>query len=343
MTSIPEAKNGGILSLDENIVALIPDFGQIISIQHVSIGPSGLAALKGEYESSLLIHTTSPDFIPVPHVYGSFAYSPPSPSSPTSDLLQSQNEERKHFFLATFHSFLPSPSIPSPSIPSPSIPSPFPFCKKLALFHKNSTRHAPPKFGFHVWTFNGNIGFRNAWCETWEEYFSTAMLDIFAVHVARHRERKEDERKAKLRSDMVGVDGGVTGEGDSEIVAADGDRGQGGVDAESGEVMVFDAGGFWGHNEYELGNWRHERNPFHKEIYFEEYHKYFPKCEPVEDYDDRNALYALKFNLHGATMFPDDEKTGFLDLVVNEMRRLVEKYPRGFEEEDGSRKEGVFV
>lgn len=42
----------------------------------------------------------------------------------------------------------------------------------------------------------------------------------------------------------------------------------------------------------ELGNWRPERNKFTQE-YFRAYHSHIVKSEPVEDYDDRNALYAL--------------------------------------------------
>lgn len=42
----------------------------------------------------------------------------------------------------------------------------------------------------------------------------------------------------------------------------------------------------------ELGNWRPERNRFTQE-YFDAYHVHYPKSAPEEDYDDRNALYAM--------------------------------------------------
>lgn len=42
----------------------------------------------------------------------------------------------------------------------------------------------------------------------------------------------------------------------------------------------------------ELGNWRPKRNMFSQE-YFDVYHAHMPRSEPAEDYDDRNALYAL--------------------------------------------------
>jgi len=42
----------------------------------------------------------------------------------------------------------------------------------------------------------------------------------------------------------------------------------------------------------ELGNWRQRRHKIGKK-YFEAYHEIIPKSEPVEDYDDRNALYCV--------------------------------------------------
>lgn len=42
----------------------------------------------------------------------------------------------------------------------------------------------------------------------------------------------------------------------------------------------------------ELGNWRPERNKF-TSLYFQMYHSHTPKSQPEEDYEDRNALYAL--------------------------------------------------
>lgn len=30
------------------------------------------------------------------------------------------------------------------------------------------------------------------------------------------------------------------------------------------------------------------------------------KSEPLSDYDDRNALYAMRFNLQAAALFPEE-------------------------------------
>ena len=58
------------------------------------------------------------------------------------------------------------------------------------------------------------------------------------------------------------------------------------------EPMVYDACSFYAHNEYELGSWRPARNKFGKP-FTKAYHRHFHIAEPVEDYDDRIALYLM--------------------------------------------------
>jgi protein-ribulosamine 3-kinase len=64
------------------------------------------------------------------------------------------------------------------------------------------------------------------------------------------------------------------------------------VDNESDEPIIYDAGSFYGHNEYEMSPWRATRYRFNK-THLRAYHKLVPVSEPAEDHDDRNALYAL--------------------------------------------------
>jgi len=104
-----------------------------------------------------------------------------------------------------------------------------------------------------------------------------------------------------------------------------------GVVEEEGEerAVVFDPSSFWGHNEYEMGNWRQRRHKIGKK-YFEAYHEIIPKSEPVEDYDDRNALYCVRFNLHYTTLYPD--QPNYREAVINDMKKLIEKFPEGYVE-----------
>ena len=51
-----------------------------------------------------------------------------------------------------------------------------------------------------------------------------------------------------------------------------------------------------------LGAWRPARYKIGKP-YVEAYHEYMPISAPVEDHDDRNALYAMRYNLHASALY----------------------------------------
>ena len=74
-------------------------------------------------------------------------------------------------------------------------------------------------------------------------------------------------------------------------------EGNTGSDSETGEALVFDACSFYGHNEYDIGNWRAPRHKVSAAAYLSAYKEYYPVSEPVADWDARNVLYSLPFNL----------------------------------------------
>jgi len=57
------------------------------------------------------------------------------------------------------------------------------------------------------------------------------------------------------------------------------------------EEVIYDSSACYAHSEYELGI----MNMFggFGGSFFKEYHKLCPKTEPVEEYEDRVALYSL--------------------------------------------------
>jgi len=57
------------------------------------------------------------------------------------------------------------------------------------------------------------------------------------------------------------------------------------------EEVVFDPSSCYAHSEYELGIMRMFGG--YGKAFFEEYHRLKPKDEPVEEYEDRMALYEL--------------------------------------------------
>lgn len=76
------------------------------------------------------------------------------------------------------------------------------------------------------------------------------------------------------------------------------------VDATTGEAFVFDVGCFYGHNEYDTGNWRAPRHMLSRKEYIRSYLQVFPMSEPKEDWNARNLLYSLTFNIGNAICVP---------------------------------------
>jgi hypothetical protein len=60
-----------------------------------------------------------------------------------------------------------------------------------------------------------------------------------------------------------------------------------------------------------------------------EYFHHFPISPPENDWYDRYLLYSLMADLHSSTHFKHTER--FRELLIQSMRELVQKYPKGYE------------
>jgi protein-ribulosamine 3-kinase len=67
---------------------------------------------------------------------------------------------------------------------------------------------------------------------------------------------------------------------------------------------VFDVCSFYGHNEYDVGNWRAPRHQLSDKTYIQEYKSRLPASPPEDDWDARNILYSLTFNIGNALYIP---------------------------------------
>ncbi|KAH6673550.1 Fructosamine kinase-domain-containing protein [Halenospora varia] len=179
-------------------------------------------------------------------------------------------------------------------LPHP-LPSPSSFCAQLASLH---TRSQSPngKFGFHVTTYNGDLPQDNKWVDTWEECFVHGLKQMLNPSLEGGGPWEMEDCKRDMVEKVIPRLLRPLESGGRRVksVLAHGDSwcGNAVVGIETGRWLIFDPSSFHAHNECELGNWRPKRNKFGSE-YFEKYHEYVPKSEPVEDWDDRNALYAL--------------------------------------------------
>ncbi|KAI0120596.1 Fructosamine kinase-domain-containing protein [Xylariales sp. AK1849] len=269
----------------------------------VSKGFHGRESLKGEFESTSAIYAITPDFCPKPIAWGTF-----------------KSDPKFHFYICKFYDF------------TDGLPNPKTFCASLAKLHSS---HTSPegKFGFHVVTYNGDLPQDNSWSNSWEAFFSNGFQHVLKVREGRGGPSLELEKllpaffgKVIPRLLRPLETGGNTIQ--PSLVHGDLWCGNAAItDEDTEDGIVFDPSSFWGHNEYELGNWRPERNKFTRK-HFYAYHSHFPKAAPEDDYDDRNALYGMRFNLNAATLFPD--QIIYLDMVIDEMKRLTAKFPNGY-------------
>ena len=81
------------------------------------------------------------------------------------------------------------------------------------------------------------------------------------------------------------------------------------------------------HNEYEIGNWRAPRHRLSNKSYIRNYKRNFPVSEPEEEWDARNLLYSLRYDLATYLHYPGSnlrQRYGIIQLK-NQRRQLTVK------------------
>ena len=173
------------------------------------------------------------------------------------------------------------------------------------------------KFGFPVPTFKGPVPMNNEWCDRWEDWFARQFrMDVRFEQSVRGPDPDMDGlleefvRKVIPRLLRPLQTGGRSIR--PSLVHTDIWHGNIHRDRASGEPIVFDACCVYGHHEseltpkvrllseegpadsavVELGMFRGGNYGWDPE-YMEEYLKKTPPSEPREDFDDRNAIYAM--------------------------------------------------
>ncbi|KAI0145456.1 Fructosamine kinase-domain-containing protein [Xylariaceae sp. FL1272] len=284
----------------------------------IAFGEHGRSLLKGEFESSKMIHSVSPDFIPESVGYRRYK---------AQDL-------RVWFYMSEFI-----------DLDVTTAPKPEELMSRLARLHKNSISPTG-KFGFPVTTYDGNIPHTVSWESNWDTFFRTLFLNACALDAASNDSWPELDRAVHQMADVVipRLLGSLRQSDNHELVKPcliHGDLWEGnrGISKETGDNVVFDASSYFAHNEMEFGNWRSELNTFFRwkdpslkdliseetrvNPYITEYLRHFPMTEPVDEFDDRNRLYSIKVAMDYSAMVPGStrRKTAF-----NNMCYLIDKY-----------------
>lgn len=239
--------------------------------------------IDGEYASISEIAKYVPAFTPVPYAKGQFR----DASIPTFFLLME---------------FLDIDT----GAPDPNV-----FCKQLADLHTNSVSPTG-QFGFHMVTCHGPHPQNTAWEQSWSVFFARLVRQFFDREIATNGKSKdgiyEAEFDALVTEAIPRLLEPLQTEGRSlkpSLVHGDLWDENAGTDLQTGQPKVYDAAVFYGHNEYDLGMWRATPSAQFSRPHFRQYLRLMPPSEPTEQWDDRNRLYAIKFDIAHSIGWPD--------------------------------------
>lgn len=226
------------------------------------------------------IYSYMPDFVPKPITWGKFKQASPE----------------TFFYLMDFLEL------------APEMVEPPEFCRLVAHLHKISASPTG-EFGFHQTTWHGPNPQNTSWDESWCIYFRRLITQFFDREILQNGPEPEYEAAYKKFAQEVipqileplQSDGRVL---KPCLIHGDLWEENTGLNLESGLPVVFDASAMYAHNEMELGMWRQEIIKFGKP-YYRQYLSCMPPSEPVEQFDDRNRLYGMKFIIAHALGWPD--------------------------------------
>ncbi|KAL8821643.1 MAG: hypothetical protein Q9223_000335 [Gallowayella weberi] len=281
--------------------------------KQIATGTLGKAMFAGEFASMTALHSAIPKHVPRPLSWGAFA---------TGD---------RYFQLYTFHRFVKGLK--------PSIPD---IVSVAASLHSADSSLSPTgKFGFEMTTYNGNLPQDNRWTKTWEEFYSNGMRRMLDLDAKARGESKElkglegdffEKVVPRLLRPMETLEKGRS----IKPVLLHGDLWIGNASVEEKGMreeencMLFDSSAFYGHNESDdLSPMYLLRNDWGRGC-LEAYHRIIPKSEPLEDWETRIELYALREQFHDSVLFPDIPY--FRECCIKTMKKLVEQFPNGYEE-----------
>lgn len=156
-------------------------------------------------------------------------------------------------------------------------------------------------FGFYQVTFQGPNPQVTTWEDNWCTYFTRLLTDWLDSEVSLNGPQPEYEAMYKefVKEIIPPILEPLQADGRSLkpcLIHGDLWEENTGRNLETGRPVVFDAAVMYAHNEMELGMWRYGDHHF-GEPYLSQYLSLMPPSEPVEQFDDRNRLYSMKYTL----------------------------------------------
>lgn len=229
--------------------------------------------MEGEYNAMCELYKTVPTMVPKPYTWGKF---------------QLQGVDF-YFFLCDFVDM------------RNQLPDPIQLGKRLADFHRASVS-PNGKFGFGISTYHGKFPQYVDWDSNWASFFTKLLADALRLDKENNDPWPELERVSeRTLTKVIPRLLGVLQEDGRKIKPCliHGDLWEGniGISCDTGEILIFDAGAYYAHNEMEIGMWRCARHKINARMFTKQYLKFYPPSEPKEEWEDRNRIYCVKMNI----------------------------------------------
>ncbi|KAG8525534.1 uncharacterized protein KY384_009178 [Bacidia gigantensis] len=233
----------------------------------------GRIMMEGEYNAMSELYKTMPNFVPKPVAQGKCRLGNPD----------------TYYFLSEFIDM------------NDRIPEPNQLCSKLAQLHRDSISPTG-KFGMQVTTCNGRTPQAVNWESSWTTFFINLLryvvdLDFEVNGYWKELAHLEEKIFTRIIPRLIGA---LESDGRSikpSLIHADLWEGNTGTSYETGDIYIFDSGAFYAHNEMEIGDWRCNYNKIHNKVYTRTYLRYYGPSEPKEEWDDRNRMYSIYYNV----------------------------------------------
>ena len=192
---------------------------------------AGHAMMGGEYWAMMELYNTFPAAIPKPLARGKLRTEDPA----------------TYFFLSEF------------AETSDQVPDPDRLCALISDLHRKSVSPTG-KFGFYVRTRNGRTPQATEWDSSWTSFFAKFMVHVMAEDIKTNGSWPELERtSARIVSHVIPrLIGALESEGRCVkpcLIHGDLWEGNTGTSYTTGDIVLFDAGSYYAHDEMEIGDW----------------------------------------------------------------------------------------
>ena len=229
--------------------------------------------LRGEFTAPTEIHKAMPTFIPKPYGWGK---------------MQSTSKDT-YFFIGEFRRLKPDQR-----------PDKTAFLKRLIELHQTGTS-SNGEFGFSVETCDGAVPHDVTWQSNWGDFYARLLQRVAGIDadVNGHWEFLDTVLAITYSRVIPRLLGALSSSGRTlkpSLIHGDIGESNYGIDADTHEIITWDASSYYAHFEMEMGLWRWA--PLMTSFI----QTYLDLCggpsEPVEEFDDRNRLYSVKTKLN---------------------------------------------